>query len=212
MSKRFPGIGRIVPFDGSADARTKWQHASPDLLIDAPPRDAGLAMSKQISRREMFDRLSGRTTAIRPPWTLAEAEFERACSPCNDCIKACPEQIIGPGRAGYPVLDFSRRSCTFCGACAEACTKRAFVRPDAGRPAWHVRASISRDCIEFKGTSCRLCEAWCKPAAIRFRPALNGRTEVRIVEDRCTGCGACIAPCPVDAINIGRQIKEEVSA
>lgn len=169
-------------------------------------------MSRQISRSELFARLSGSKDPVRPPWALTEAEFERVCSPCTDCIDACPEQVIVRGRAGYPVVDFSRRSCTFCGDCARACTKGAFVEPVQDTTPWSVRATISNTCIEFKGTACRLCEPWCEPEAIRFRPVLNGKYDVQVIEEKCTGCGACIAPCPVNAIDIGAITREEVYA
>ena len=40
--------------------------------------------------------------------------------------------------------------------------------------------------------------------AIRFRPALAGRTDVSIALEDCTGCGACIGTCPAGAITLFR--------
>ncbi|MBB4301997.1 ferredoxin-type protein NapF [Rhodobium orientis] len=167
-------------------------------------------MPRTFSRRELFNRIGGTDAVLRPPFALQEDAFVECCTGCGRCIRACPQGILGAGRGNYPVLDFARGACTFCGACAEACTEGALGDP-AGAP-WRLRASVGDACLERSGIACRACEAWCEPRAIRFRPALGGRSEILIDPELCTGCGACIAPCPKGAIDVAAPANEEAAA
>lgn len=63
-------------------------------------------------------------------------------------------------------------------------------------------AVISDACLDRHGTTCRACQDACEPAAIRFRPAPGGRAEPMLADDRCTGCGDCLALCPVNALSL----------
>lgn len=122
--------------------------------------------------------------------------FEELCTQCGACAFACPEGIVMRDGEGFPVLDMSAGSCTFCGACTEACEAGALV---AGA-AFPWRAEVSEACLSLGGTPCRACEDRCDTDAIRFRPLLGGRSQPIFAADACTGCGACIAPCPAGAI------------
>jgi ferredoxin len=42
----------------------------------------------------------------------------------------------------------------------------------------------------------------CEARAIAFPPRLGGCSLPQIDPARCTGCGACVAPCPTAAIEI----------
>lgn len=158
-------------------------------------------MSARLSRRNM---IGGAwvcpTDPIRPPWSLPEAEFTEACTACGDCVEACPRSVLVHGRAGHPAVDFSRGACNFCGACAEVCGEAAF-RPRNCAP-WRLVAGFGEDCLSSRRITCRICAEWCDARAIRFRPRLGGRADPRIDEAACTGCGACIAVCPVRATHL----------
>lgn len=158
-------------------------------------------MSAAVTRRALFARFRGGPPQLRPPWSRGEAEFTERCTQCSKCIAACPAKILSKGHAGYPIVVFGGAGCTFCGACAEACEAGCFDRADA-RPPWNMKASISSQCVEAKGIACRMCEAACEFSAIRFRPKLGGGSSPMISLTECTGCGACIAPCPVKAITV----------
>lgn len=49
---------------------------------------------------------------------------------------------------------------------------------------------------------CRTCGDACEAAAIRFRPRLGGAALPEVDGEKCTGCGACVAPCPAAAITL----------
>lgn len=63
-------------------------------------------------------------------------------------------------------------------------------------------ARIGSGCVEPMGVSCRRCGEACDTDAIGFRPIGGGRSAVLLTADRCTGCGDCVAVCPVGAISL----------
>ena len=155
-----------------------------------------------VNRRQ-FLRGNFRTAPApqRPPWALAEEQFISACSRCGDCVPVCPTRIIVVVR-GFPEVDFKRGECTFCGACATACIDRALVNSDTRNQPWAIKARVAESCLAQHGVECRICGDHCGVAAIRFSPRLGGPPVAEIDVAACTGCGACVAPCPVNAISI----------
>lgn len=141
----------------------------------------------------------------RPPWALAEELFGAACSRCGDCLPVCPTRIIVLGR-GYPEVDFKRGECTFCGACAAACKDGALLRTTDQAAPWAIKAQIAASCLPRHGVECRICGDHCLVAAIRFSPRLGGPPLAEVDPASCTGCGACVAPCPVTAISLADAI------
>lgn len=155
-----------------------------------------------ISRRQFLrGDFSGRNTVPRPPWALAEAAFIAACTRCRDCIDACPQHILVTDKDARPTVDFGRGECTFCGKCVEACQPRALEkREDA--PPWQLRAQIQNNCLAKSNVVCRACGDACTVQAIRFRPTVMAAAQPEVDNSLCTGCGACCAPCPAQAIRI----------
>ncbi|KAB2927468.1 MAG: ferredoxin-type protein NapF [Dechloromonas sp.] len=139
---------------------------------------------------------------LRPPWALGENAFIDRCTRCNACLAVCPEHILVSGDGGYPTVDFSHGECTFCGACLAACQPQALKRTE-GLPAWPYKAHVGDACLPASGVECRVCGDFCDVRAIRFPPRLGGSPLPEIDATQCTGCGACLAPCPSAAIRIG---------
>lgn len=154
-----------------------------------------------LARRGFFRGRPRPRAEKRPPWAQLEADFIDRCTRCNDCLKACPTQILVVGDGGYPTVDFSLGECTFCGDCVSACQPKA-LRRDPEQAAWPYKASIGEDCLPRQGVECRVCGDFCDARAIRFPPRLGGSPLPEIDAEKCTGCGACVAPCPVSAISI----------
>ncbi len=142
---------------------------------------------------------------IRPPWSIFESTFQELCNGCDACINACKTSILRKARGGYPVVDFSKNECTFCGDCVDVCKPRALKKEADKRP-WPYVATVTPSCLSSKGVTCRICGDNCQDQAITFRLAVGGRSTPTINISLCTGCGACVAPCPVDAIQI--QLEE----
>ncbi|CTQ51738.1 Nitrogen fixation protein rnfB [Roseibium album] len=154
--------------------------------------------------RRAFLTLSRRTrdVPVRPPRS-DEASIAAHCTGCQECAKACPENIIVLTGNQHPVLDFSAGACTFCNACAEACPTDAI---DSTRDSnWPWKAEVQDSCFSLQGVMCRTCEDVCEPRAIRFKLALGGKSEPLIDADQCSGCGACAHSCPAQAIRLTQQ-------
>lgn len=151
----------------------------------------------------------------RPPWALDGDRFLEACEAgeagesCDKCLGACPERILGKGPDGYPEISFARGGCTFCAECVIACPTGALSRRESetedSRAPWAAVAEIANGCLSLAGVACRVCGEQCESEAITFRLAVGGVALTVVEPSLCTGCGACCAPCPVDAIRIRRD-------
>jgi ferredoxin-type protein NapF len=151
-----------------------------------------------LARRGFFTgRIGAVAAAVRPPWVILD-RFLELCTRCGACVEACPERIIKRGSGGFPELEFQHGECTFCGGCAAACPEPLFDRA-APKP-WNATALISDKCLPRRGVICQSCKDACPASAIVVAPA---KVPAPVVDlDRCTGCGACVAVCPVDAIAV----------
>lgn len=158
-----------------------------------------------LTRRGLFRRLGGARTveAIRPPGAMAEPRFQDTCTGCGDCVTACPAGIIAMS-SGLPEVNFSHEGCEFCGACADACRPGAILPATEEQPgdSWRHGIQIGEACLSAAGVVCRVCGERCEAGAIRFRLAVGGRSAPELDTDLCTGCGACVGPCPADAISV----------
>ena len=67
---------------------------------------------------------------------------------------------------------------------------------------WSLKAVIGPGCLPANGVECRVCGDFCDARAIRFPPRLGGSPLPDIALETCTGCGACLAPCPVSVITM----------
>lgn len=158
-------------------------------------------MATEVSRRSFLrgSLKTDQTNLVRPPGAVSE-RFNDLCSDCTLCAEACPEEIIVIDPNAGSVLDPRLGACTFCGKCAEICPTGA-LSPDRLSD-WFWRAEISTSCLSRNGIVCRLCDDACEARAIRFRLKTGGRAEPMLDPENCTGCGGCVAACPVEAISL----------
>jgi ferredoxin-type protein NapF len=150
--------------------------------------------------RRGFLRGKRRAAPLRPPWVLADdTRFTQACTRCGECVRVCPQQVLLAGDGGYPEIRFDARGCTLCGDCVRVCRPAALLRVDGEAP-WTLTATITHACLARRQVECRICGDACDARAIGFRPRIGGVALPQVDGDRCTGCGACVAPCPVGAV------------
>lgn len=135
----------------------------------------------------------------RPPWVIAEEHFLDRCNGCGDCRDACAQRIVVLAGGGYPQIDFLNGGCTFCGDCARVCTQGALACSPNVAP-WQLKAVATPGCLTRHGVVCRSCSEQCETGAIRFIPVKGGVAQPQMEPALCTGCGACFAVCPAQAI------------
>jgi ferredoxin-type protein NapF len=156
------------------------------------------------SRRNiLFGRRPQTPSTPRPPW--ASAAFFKLCTRCGDCGTACPSQIIKVGDGGYPRIDFSQGECTFCSECVNVCPTKALQQE--GAPPWNIHAEIDQTCLAQQGVDCRICGEACDYQAIRFQLAIGKVAQPIVDSEQCSGCGACVAPCPSNSIRLMELIS-----
>ena len=157
-------------------------------------------MDQPSKRAFLRGRFISRDT-LRPPGSIGA--FEDICTRCDACLEACPTDIIVKGQSGYPELSFDQGECLFCSDCAKVCEAEA-IRPATQ---WHMRAKVNSSCLSYNGVTCRACEDQCEQQAIRFRLITGGKSLPAFDLEACTGCGACIAPCPTQSIQLFQHMS-----
>lgn len=176
----------------------------------------GMSDDKKINRRDFFkfglskssnaiskriDRKAPRI-GIRPPGAVSEQEFLLLCTRCNDCVDACPHDVIFKPTFSSakiygetPFLSLSTKACEFCEdmPCITACKPNALVRGD--QPIKIGIAEVFREhCLGAQGQRCDYCERSCPK---EFAALTIGEDRVPIIDkDKCVGCGKCEYICP----------------
>lgn len=163
-------------------------------------------MNTAVSRMQFLrGKFRGGEGALRPPWAVDVECFLDGCTRCDLCRDHCPAGIIVAGSGGFPTVDFANGACTFCGACGDHCVPGVLsssARKNGDRP-WVYLARFTKACLNRLGIVCRSCSDHCSAGAIRFQPVPGGALLPTVAPERCTGCGACHAPCPAGAVEIG---------
>jgi len=138
---------------------------------------------------------------LRPPWALNETLFQDACTRCGDCLASCPENILQRENPnGYPMVNFDGGECTFCKQCVDICPTNALNL--SVTPLWSAKAIIKDACLTRQGVICSTCAEQCDEAAIQFTPQFGKVSQPQLDINTCTGCGACVAFCPTQAIEV----------
>ncbi|MFT4836937.1 MAG: ferredoxin-type protein NapF [Psychromonas sp.] len=150
------------------------------------------------SKRRLFKNNDQVTINHLLPWIQNVDLFLKNCTQCDQCISACPEKIIVKGDGGYPNIDFTVGECSFCGQCADICQEQIFI--SIKQSPWLKKAQIDESCLAYKNVYCRSCSESCEAQALTFQIGLSAVPEINL--DLCTGCGACVAPCPTASVLI----------
>jgi ferredoxin-type protein NapF len=157
-----------------------------------------------LSRRQFLSPGSpSHTHQLYPPWANIE-QFESLCDRCGNCMDSCPNNLLEASSTGYPEPMFSKAWCDFCGECAAVCRTKALDRSVSNEP-WSLIANIdSYSCLAWNRIDCRSCVDFCPLSALQIHYRVGSVPVPMVDADKCSGCGACVAPCPVSVITIKR--------
>jgi len=159
---------------------------------------------------------------LRPPGALDEFDFLLACTRCDKCIQACPQDsILKAGAqavlaAGTPAIIPRNMPCFLCTSlpCITACPEGALVWPTRkvgdqvleGPPAVKMgtarvkpRLCLTYEHSERPAQPCTTCVDRCPYPGVAIRmgePAEGELAHPEVVADFCTGCGLCVFGCP----------------
>lgn len=181
-------------------------------------------ITAQVANQVVHARVSARAEGwIRPPFAAGESEFLARCTRCDNCIEACPHDVLfalpadkGARAAGTPAMDLLDRGCLMCAdwPCVAACEPDALRLPDPGEglppsPAKFAEVRIdTKTCLPYLGPECGACADSCPvPGALTWEGGLRPVIDAEI----CTGCALCRQACILDpkAIKITAFIPED---
>jgi ferredoxin-type protein NapG len=157
---------------------------------------------------------------FRPPGAIEESAFLKACTRCDECIKACPEnaimKIIQPNSIAHltPIINFRESPCRLCHdlPCAKSCATGALIKVELIS---EVKIGIAKingtSCYAWLGQDCEYCINSCPLTGEAILKDNDGRPVIN--ESKCAGCGVCENICPVriPAITIFNHVYSNLS-
>ena len=178
----------------------------------------GLGKVADMAVKDVEQRVNANASRwIRPPYAIAELDFLLKCTRCDDCIDACPHDVLFPLSpkfgievASTPAMDLGNKGCHLCAdwPCVTACKTGALMRPDPEpaeeetentpkEPSWPILARALIDttkCLPYLGPECGACADSCPvPGALNW----DG-PKPRIDHALCAGCAMCREVCIVE--------------
>jgi len=136
---------------------------------------------------------------LRPPFAINELEFLLACTRCNDCVEACPHDVIfnlstkvGIRAAGTPALDLINKGCHLCEdwPCVSVCSPNALTVPE-----YKTGSTDESETATSETSASEMEEKHNTPTPKLARVTIDINA---CLPYNGPECGACIDSCPVD--------------
>lgn len=201
---------------GAECSDISYQRRRPVIAYDLSRRQVLLTVAAGLITAPLLGtRLNHRQNGqlIRPPGSLPETEFIRACIRCGLCLKICPTNGLQPclteaGLTGIwtPRLEARIGGCEKnCHACGQVCPSGAIRRLSLLEKSYAKMGTAVIDrhrCIAWEqDKTCLICDEACPYNAIvsRVDPS-SGSDLLRpfVDEFQCIGCGICEQRCPIE--------------
>ena len=144
---------------------------------------------------------------LRPPGASLQDKFLSACIRCNQCVEACPTDVLTTARitsgvsTGTPYVVAREQPCNLCMdreqmECIAVCPTPALMEMTRREVQMGVAVIDHETCLPWVGVSCKACWHACPfpSEAIIFDKL--GRAVV--MEEECVGCGLCEHVCLTD--------------
>jgi len=166
---------------------------------------------------------------LRPPGSMAEAEFLRRCIRCGECMKVCIGGALHPalGQAGVaglwtpmvvPRIGYCEYNCTLCGQVCPTGAIRLLGLAEKQKTVIGIAVFDKNRCLPYaRGEECLVCEEHCPTGekAIVFEEwdvftaGESKRIKIpQVIKDRCVGCGICETRCPLEGAGAIRVVNE----
>ena len=164
--------------------------------------------------------------AIRPPGSLAEADFNARCIKCGQCVDACPYDTLKLATAdagipiGTPYFIPKEIPCYMCDdiPCLKVCPTGA-INPELENindSRMGLAVIDIENCLSWQGLRCEICFRECPvqgtAITVEHHPRRISKHAMFVPlvhSDACTGCGICEKACPTQKAAI-RIVQPEL--
>jgi ferredoxin len=224
ISVLFPGTwcSRICPLGGTQDLlalaaswrKTNGLNAGPRTNFRGRRAFVALGTGAVLSSLVPMS-WAKKQPGLRPPGNVDEASFKGGCIRCGSCSRVCPTGIIEPtvewdDVAGFlaPRLRFSGsnyclQDCNLCGKVCPTGVIRPLALEAKNRHVIGIATIDLSACLLTLERECGVCVPRCPRAAIVdvfLRETYQAA--VKVLRERCNGCGACVGICPPKVVKV----------
>ena len=224
VSVLYPGkwCSRICPLGGTQDLLALAAHLWRKSM--RLPVSRGRRVVLGLGAGPLFAAIlprawAGRKPPLRPPGAVGETAFQGGCIRCGSCSRACPTGIIEPAVQRYDVSGFlapqlrfgganyCKQDCNLCGQVCPTGVIRPLALPAKNNHVIGVAVIDHPECYLAIEKECGICVARCpRGALVDIFVRETYTSGIKVLRERCNGCGACIGICPPKVIRVERSV------